>query len=59
LAALPQGKIEAKRRFQSMVNQMDLEGFGSCPFTGACELACPQAISIVNIVTMNREYLRS
>ncbi len=38
---------------------MDLDGFGSCSFTGACELACPQAISIVNIVTMNREYLRS
>ena len=36
---LPQGKTEASRRVMNMVNQMDLEGFGNCSNTGACEVA--------------------
>lgn len=56
-ALLPQGKIEAKDRVKNMVMQMDLEGFGNCTNTGACEIECPKGISIENIARMNREYL--
>ncbi len=54
---LPQGKVEAKERVISMVNQMDEEGFGNCTNTGACEVECPKGISLENIARMNREYL--
>jgi succinate dehydrogenase / fumarate reductase iron-sulfur subunit len=56
-ALLPQGKIEAKDRVKNMVMQMDLEGFGNCTNTGACEIECPKGISIENIARLNREYL--
>ena len=56
-ALLPQGKIEAADRAKNMVNQMDLEGFGNCTNTGACEVECPKGISLENIARMNREYL--
>ena len=56
-ALLPQGKVEAKQRVQKMVNQMDLEGFGNCTNTGACEVECPVGISLENIARMNREYI--
>ncbi len=56
-ALLPQGKIEADRRAQNMVAQMDLEGFGNCTNTGACEVECPKGISLSNIARMNWEYL--
>ncbi|MEM6724786.1 MAG: succinate dehydrogenase/fumarate reductase iron-sulfur subunit [Bacteroidota bacterium] len=59
LSLLPQGKVEAKTRVVSMVNQMDLEGFGMCSNTGACEAECPKEISITNIARMNRQYLTS
>lgn len=55
-ALLPQGQIEAKRRVQDMVSQMDLEGFGSCTNTGACEAECPKGISLESIARLNREY---
>ena len=54
---LPQGQPEAKERVLSMVNQMDLEGFGNCTNTGACEVECPKGISLENIARMNRDYL--
>ena len=57
LALLPQGKVEAKDRVLNMVEQMDVEGFGSCTNTGACEIECPKGISLDNIARMNREYL--
>ncbi|MBK9590421.1 MAG: succinate dehydrogenase/fumarate reductase iron-sulfur subunit [Crocinitomicaceae bacterium] len=57
LALLPQGKIEAQDRVLNMVHQMDLEGFGNCTNTGACEVECPKGISLDNIARMNREYL--
>jgi succinate dehydrogenase / fumarate reductase iron-sulfur subunit len=57
LALLPQGKVEAAERVQNMVRQMDLEGFGNCTNTGACEVECPKGISLENIARMNREYL--
>ena len=59
LALLPQGKVEANERVLNMVNQMDLEGFGNCTNTGACEVECPKGISLENIARMNREYMRA
>lgn len=56
-ALLPQGRVEAVERVQNMVRQMDLEGFGNCTNTGACEVECPKGISLENIARMNREYL--
>ena len=56
-ALLPQGRVEAAERVQNMVRQMDLEGFGNCTNTGACEVECPKGISLENIARMNREYL--
>jgi succinate dehydrogenase / fumarate reductase iron-sulfur subunit len=56
-ALLPQGQVEARERVIKMVNQMDMEGFGSCTNTGACEVECPKGISLENIARMNREYL--
>ena len=58
-ALLPQGQIEATERVMNMVNQMDLEGFGNCTNTGACEVECPKGISLTNIARMNREYLKA
>ncbi|MCF8365690.1 MAG: succinate dehydrogenase/fumarate reductase iron-sulfur subunit [Bacteroidales bacterium] len=57
LALLPQGQIEAKRRVQKMVQQMDKEGFGNCTNTGACEAECPKEIKLVNIARLNREFI--
>ncbi len=59
LARLPQGQVEASRRVQGMVSQMNKEGFGNCTFIGACEAECPKEISIANIAQMNREYIKS
>ena len=56
-ALLPQGKVEATERVLNMVHQMDLEGFGNCTNTGACEVECPKGISLENIARMNREYM--
>jgi len=58
-ALLPQGRVEATERVTNMVRQMDLEGFGNCTNTGACEVECPKGISLENIARMNREYLRA
>ena len=59
LSLLPQGRTEAKERVDRMVNQMDLEGFGNCTNTGACEVECPKGISLTNIARMNREFMKS
>ena len=56
-ALLPQGQVEATDRVLNMVRQMDLEGFGNCTNTGACEVECPKGISLENIARMNREYM--
>ena len=56
---LPQGKTGASRRVMNMVNQMDLEGFGNCSNTGACEVECPKGISLDNIARMNRELMKA
>ena len=59
LALLPQGQVEHKKRVQSMVSQMDAEGFGMCSNTGACEAECPKEISIENIALLNRAFIGS
>ena len=56
-ALLPQGRVEATTRVLNMVKQMDLEGFGNCTNTGACEIECPKGISLENNARLNREYL--
>ena len=56
---LPQGQVEGKERVLNMVKQMDLEGFGNCTNTGACEVECPKGISLENIAIMNMEYLKA
>lgn len=56
-ALLPQGRVEATTRVENMVKQMDLEGFGNCTNTGACEVECPKGISLENIARMNREFM--
>jgi succinate dehydrogenase / fumarate reductase iron-sulfur subunit len=58
-ALLPQGQVEAAERVKNMVEQMDLEGFGNCTNTGACEVECPKGISLENIARMNRELFKS
>lgn len=50
--------MEAVRRLEQMTYQMDLEGFGNCSNTGACEIECPEGISIRNIAEMNSSWLR-
>ena len=56
---LPQGKAEEHKRVEEMTAQMDLEGFGSCTFTGACEVECPENISIVNIAEMHARLMKA
>ncbi|UKM65843.1 succinate dehydrogenase/fumarate reductase iron-sulfur subunit [Flavobacteriaceae bacterium GSB9] len=58
-ALLPQGQVEAADRVRNMVEQMDLEGFGNCTNTGACEVECPKGISLDNIARMNRELMKA
>ena len=58
-ALLPQGQVEAVDRVRNMVAQMDLEGFGNCTNTGACEVECPKGISLDNIARMNRELMKA
>jgi succinate dehydrogenase / fumarate reductase iron-sulfur subunit len=57
LGALPQGQPERDRRALSMVEQMDIEGFGHCTLVGECQDACPKEISIDVIKRMNRDFL--
>lgn len=59
LNSLPQGKAEAHKRAAEMTSQMEIEGFGSCTFTGACEVECPEEISITNIAEMNSRIVKS
>jgi len=58
LGLLPQGQPERYRRALEMVDQMDLEHFGSCTLHGECQEACPKEISIDTITRMNRDFIR-
>lgn len=59
MVLLPQGKEERQKRVLDMVYQMDQELFGHCSNTEACEVECPQGISVLNIARMNYEYNRA
>jgi succinate dehydrogenase / fumarate reductase, iron-sulfur subunit len=59
MALLPQGKEERSKRVLDMVARMDTELFGHCSNTEACEVECPQGISVLNIARMNFEYNRA
>ena len=47
------------QRVLDMTAQMTEEGFGHCSFTGACEVECPEEISIANIAEMNARYFKA
>lgn len=57
LGMLPQGQPERDSRAISMVEQMDIEGFGNCTWVGECQEACPKEISIDVIERMHRDYI--
>lgn len=57
LSLLPQGQPERLKRAESMIAQMDAEGFGACTNTGACEAECPKGISLTNIARLNRDFI--
>src|SRR6267378_2951151 len=59
LALLPQGQLEARRRVLQMVDQTDKLGFGDWGNTEACQVECPQQISVLHIARMNWEYNRA
>ncbi|WP_197503499.1 MULTISPECIES: succinate dehydrogenase/fumarate reductase iron-sulfur subunit [Bizionia] len=59
LNKLPQGQPEAHKRLLDMTAQMELENFGSCTFTAACEVECPAEISIRSIAEMNARYIKA
>lgn len=59
LNSLPQGHPEQHKRVLEMTKQMQIEGFGSCTYTGACEVECPAEISISNIAEMNARYFKA
>mgnify|MGYP001793563515 FL=1 len=59
LNSLPQGSPEQHKRVAGMTKQMEFEGFGHCTFTGACQVECPENISITNIAEMNARIIKS
>ncbi|MCB1303742.1 MAG: succinate dehydrogenase/fumarate reductase iron-sulfur subunit [Leptospiraceae bacterium] len=59
LGLLPQGQPEREKRAQSMVAQMDEEGFGNCTNQYECEAVCPKGISVNFISRMNADYRKS
>lgn len=59
LGLLPQGQPERDRRVLEMAERHDAEGFGHCTNHGACQNACPKAISVDTIARLNRDLLRA
>ena len=59
LEKLPQGKVEADRRAKSMVERMDIEGFGNCTNQYECQAVCPKEIKVDAIARLNRAYARA
>ncbi|MEZ5319490.1 MAG: succinate dehydrogenase/fumarate reductase iron-sulfur subunit [Vicinamibacterales bacterium] len=57
LGLLPQGQPERTTRVQTMVAQMDAEGFGHCSNHNECEAVCPKQIPVSFIARMNRDLL--
>ncbi|MFV2082679.1 MAG: succinate dehydrogenase/fumarate reductase iron-sulfur subunit, partial [bacterium] len=59
LAALPQGKVEAKERLKNMITVMEECGFGGCTNHYECQATCPKGIDVKFIARLNREYLKA
>jgi succinate dehydrogenase / fumarate reductase iron-sulfur subunit len=59
LAALPQGRVEAGERVNSMLGAMKECGFGNCTNHYECQAACPKGIDVKFIARLNREYLKA
>ena len=59
MAALPQGKVEAKERVLAMIKAMQECGFGNCTNHYECQAACPKDIHVKFIARLNREYLKA
>jgi succinate dehydrogenase / fumarate reductase iron-sulfur subunit len=59
LAALPQGKTEAKKRVCLMTEEMVHRGFGNCSNHYECQAACPKGIKTSFIAKLNREFIKS
>ena len=59
LAALPQGKVEAAQRVNSMLAAMKECGFGNCTNHYECQAVCPKGIDVKFISRLNREYLKA
>ena len=59
MAALPQGKVEAKERVLAMIRAMQECGFGNCTNHYECQAACPKDIDVKFIARLNREYLKA
>ena len=59
LAVLPQGKLEAAARVQSMTEAIKTCGFGNCSNHYECQAACPKGIDVKFIAKLNREYLKA
>ena len=57
LGAVPQGKVEQKKRVLNMSVEMEKQGFGSCSNEYQCEAACPKGISVKYIAKLNKDYL--
>ncbi|OHB27016.1 MAG: succinate dehydrogenase [Desulfuromonadaceae bacterium GWC2_58_13] len=59
LAALPQGRIEAKARVKAMTETLKECGFGNCTNHYECQSSCPKGIDVKFIAKLNREYIKS
>jgi succinate dehydrogenase / fumarate reductase iron-sulfur subunit len=59
LAALPQGRVEARSRVCMMTEEMLNQGFGNCGNHYECEAACPKGIKVRFIAKLNREFLKA
>ncbi len=58
LGLLPQGQPERLVRVVEMINAQDAE-FGHCTNHGACQNACPKAITVDFIARLNRDLRRA
>jgi succinate dehydrogenase / fumarate reductase, iron-sulfur subunit len=59
LAALPQGRVEAKARVKAMTETLKECGFGNCTNHYECQASCPKGIDVKFIARLNREYIKS
>jgi succinate dehydrogenase / fumarate reductase iron-sulfur subunit len=57
LGLMPQGQTERYLRVNSMLRQMQEEGFGACRNYGECEAQCPKGIGIAFISRLNADFV--